>query len=299
MTVTRSFFITFIVAVLLVFQSALALTDTRAPSTKPKEIYGPQGEAIAIRIGNGGAGPTGILRALAEDYIKGRHGNFTIAWYQDISHNTLKQLQRGVIDIALVYEKKEADAAMQAGWATHYTPIFNDHFLIVGPKNNPAKLDKNDTAESAFAKIAGQGKAASRAMFLSRDDHSGTNVKEQTIWQSLGLKPWEDKSSWYYTFHVFPKDALIEADKKALYTITDRGTWLPNAKDLQNTVIYVQGGKTLLNPCFALTGKHPSPAAIGFLHYLHSDRAQQLIAAFGKARYDGQALFTRAMQQDF
>ena len=73
----------------------------------------------------------------------------------------------------------------------------------------------------------------------------------------------------------------------------------PSPNMLKNSVIYVQGGTALLNPCFALTGKNPTPTAIGFLHYLHSDRAQQLIADFGKDRYAGDALFTRSVQPEF
>lgn len=284
---------------LLFIQQAVASDDTRFLSAEPKEIYGNGVADIAVRIGNGGAGPTGILRALSEDYITENQIDSSIAWYQDISPNTLRQLEKKVIDIALVYEKKQANQALEAGWATHYTPIFNDHFIIVGPKKNPAKLKETDTAQEAFTKIAAQGKARSRLIFLSRDDNSGTNVKEQSIWRMAGEQPWVQDDIWYKKFHVFPKDALLEADKEALYTITDRGTWLSNRDALKNTVIYVQGGEFLLNPCFALLGEDPSSAAIAFLEYLTSARAQQLIENFGKDRYEGEALFTPANQHDF
>ncbi len=273
--------------------------DTRVISLEPKEIYGGSKENVQIRIGNGGAGPTGILRALAEDYLQSLHKNYSISWYQDISINTLAQLKKGTIDIALIYEKSQGDKAQEEGWATNETPIFNDHFLIIGPKNNEAKLVKSDSPATAFSKIARLGDKNSVRTFLSRDDNSGTNVKERSIWSSLNLKPWEDHSAWYFKHSVFPRDALLYSDQHSLYSVTDWGTWLSNKSDLKNLKIYVRGGEILLNPCFAVVGKNPSLETLIFLDYLKSERAQKLIAEFGKNSYGGSALFTRASKADF
>ena len=130
-------------------------------------------------------------------------------------------------------------------------------------------------------------------MFLSRDDHSGTNIKEQKLWAMSGRAPWEGDSPWYYKYHVFPKEALLKADEMTLYTITDKGTWLNNKNAIKNSVIYVQGGAELLNPCFALLTKKPTKRALDFLNYLKSKRAQALLETFGKDRL-GEALFTPA-----
>lgn len=289
-----------------------AVPDTRVLSSTAKEIYG-NAQNVKIRIGNGGAGPTGILRALSEDYLQMSGKKYGIAWYQDISINTLKQLKRGTIDIALVYEKIQADEAEKEGWAGHRTAVFNDHFLIVGPKNNPAGLDENDSAQSAFTKIAAlgektlgekkleekkQGKKKPQLVFLSRADNSGTNVKEQSIWMTANLKPWTGETSWYLKYPAFPKDALLNANRKGLYTITDRGTWLSSRNELQDSEIFISKGPNLLNPCFAMLGTKPSTEVLAFLKYLKSPRAQNLISNFGKEKYEGQALFTAAKQID-
>lgn len=279
--------------------SAHAQVDTRIISSEPKEIYGKKNAEIKIRIGNGGAGITGILRALSEDYLKVSGNKFAIAWYQDISINTLQQLKTGNIDIALVYERSQNETAQKEGWGSNYTRIFNDHFLVVGPKRNPARLEESDSPVTAFKKIYANGEKNKETIFLSRDDNSATNVKEQSIWQAANLKPWNGNKKWYYKYHVFPKDALLYADKNALYTVTDHGTWLANKNSLSNTKIYVSGNKSLINPCFALLGENPSKEALAFLNYLKSDRAQKLIANFGKGQYDGQAFFTPAQQLDF
>ena len=288
----------FLIFLTLFSHAAFADTDTTIVSLVPKEIYGAKTENIKIRIGNGGAGPTGILRALAEDFIKDSGVDYSIAWYQDISPNTLKQLKNGTIDIALVYEKSQGDQAQKEGWAMNYTPVFNDHFLVVGPKTNPAKLIQSDSAIVAFSKIAAYGKKKMQNVFLSRDDNSGTNIKELEIWRMAKLAPAETEPNWYFKYHVFPKDALLYADKNSLYLLTDFGTWLSNKDFTTNSQIYSQGGEQLLNQCFALLGNQPRSEAIAFLNYLKSERAQKLVAKFGTEKY-GEPLFTAAKQMDF
>jgi len=286
----------FILLMLVSFLSGAlsAADDTREVSLVPKEIYGSPSHNIRIRLGNGGAGPTGLLKALADDYIEEKSATYSIAWYQDVSPKTLEQLKNGVIDIALVYEKNQGDKAVADGWATHPTPIFNDHFLIVGPISNPASIATGDATEPCLRKIAQQGSLESYPIFLSRDDQSATNVKEQSLWTLSGLSPWTSTANWYFRFHVFPKDALIRAAGDGLYTITDRGTWLSTRAEISNCRIYVEGGEQLLNPCFALLGTHPNAETLEFLTYLTSIRAQHLISEFGKDIYQGDALFTSA-----
>lgn len=262
-----------------------AAVDSKQVSLKPKEIYGNEMDPILVRIGNGGAGPTGILRALALDYLQERNVKYEIAWYQDISPNTLKQLQSGVIDIALVYEKKQIKQALEEGYAVKDNLIFYDHFLIVGPRKNPAHLDIKDSAPIAFAKIYEAGQKKSQNIFLSRDDNSGTNNKEKEIWQMAGRKPWLGQNQWYYKFPTFPKDALLEADQKQLYTITDWATLVTAKEKLKNTVIYIKGSQLLLNPCVALLRKNAGAEGLAFMSYLKSARAQNIIADFGRDKY--------------
>ncbi len=284
---------------IILAQPAFATKNTQIISDGPKEIYGSAKDNIQIRISNGSAGSTGIFRVLAEDYLRLKGKKFSIAWYRNISVNSLKQLKSGAIDIALICEKSQGEAAQKEGYATHYAPVFNDHFLIIGPKSNPAKLDKSDSIQEIFLKISSFGERSAAPIFLSRNDNSSANVKEQFVWSSVGLKPWKTNAKWYAKYPVFPLDALAYTNDNSLYSITDWGTWLSNKNATSALEIYSQGGKTLFNPCFALLGKNPSQEALEFLNYLRSDRAQKLITDFGKDKYGGMALFTTSQQLDF
>ena len=280
-------------------QSPLA---SNALQTLPAEIYGADNAPVVLRVGNGGAGPTGILRALAEDFLTARQLPGAVAWYQNISRFTLQALHQQLIDVALVYEPESAQRAIRAGWAARAVPVFNDHFLLVGPQDNPAGLQPGDSARQAMARIAQQGELPpQRPLFLSRDDDSGTNHREQLLWVADGLMPWAEMPQlpWYQRAPVFPAAALQRADRQGLYTLTDRGTWLSQKAQLKNSRVWVQGGAELLNPCQALLSNQASPLARDFVDYLSSARAQQLIASFGVARFNGAALFTPAAQADF
>lgn len=262
--------------------------------TVPTEIYGPEGANLELLIGNGGAGPTCLIQALAEDFIKHAELHIQIGWIQTISRLTLENLKEGIIDISLTYEAEPELKAIDEGYATERTLIFNDHFILVGPKPNPAGIFKSDSVEDAFNKIA-----MSESRFFSRNDHSGTNEKERLIWSALQLQPWDASSdaSWYFSEHLFPADSLKKADKEGCYTLTDRGTFLMINESLSNTSVYLQNDIGFINRCHAMLQINPNPYAMLFLEYLKSERAQELISHYtGKAR---SPLFTRANQDQF
>jgi len=276
-----------------------AANENAVTTLNPTETYSiSTRNPILIRIGNGSTAANGIIRALAQDYLQMNKPKYALAWYQDTNSNNMKQLEKGIIDIALVYDRSSGYQALKAGWATNYTAIFNDHFIIIGPKENPASLDKKDTAITALTKIAKLGNEKSANVFLSRDDNSISNIKEKNLWKTAALQPWTS-STWYLESNSFPSEALLKVDESRLYTLTDWGTWLSNKASLKHSKIYVQGGDMLLNQCFALLGKNPNQETLDFLTYLKSPRAQQLIALFGKNLYGGFALFTPANQVDF
>ena len=67
--------------------------------------------------------------------------------------------------------------------------LFRDHFLIVGPPENPANLTENDDTKTIFSKLyasAEAGTADPPTRFLSRYDKSATNIKDSLLWINIG-----------------------------------------------------------------------------------------------------------------
>ncbi|KAF2088337.1 hypothetical protein K490DRAFT_40468 [Saccharata proteae CBS 121410] len=258
-----------------------------AVSSKTTQTYG-TGDVI-LRIGNGGAGYTGLVQALAKDHLSTptpRTGSIT--WVRNNSRNTQLALLHGYIDIALTYERDQEAIAVEEGWAVSAGCVFHDHFVLCGPTKDPANITSTASLQEAFRAIA-----STKSLFHSRSDASATMWKERKTWQQCGLAPWEDAaatSTWYQASPTTPPDAFTQAMNAGAYLLTDRSTLLRQTETAgaRDTTVFVEpthADDFLMNSCFALC----SPAEGGenavetksFVDYLRSDRAQALIARYG------------------
>ncbi|CAG9937165.1 unnamed protein product [Clonostachys rosea f. rosea IK726] len=283
-----------------------------AAAQEPAAIYdGGLGDGtngtIALRIGNGGAGQSGLVKELADAFIQDSVANgskpFTVAWVTSDTTYSIEYLKQGSIDVGITYNFAAEDIAVKQGIAKkdiYYA--FRDHFLLVGPKANPANISQSDDISTIFSNLhqAAEGAATTPpTRFLSRYDKSATNIKESLLWAGIGQVPWATAySKWYHQYIGFPIQALTAAILLEEYTITDRGTILSIDSELRNqTVIYKAGSDNatdpLLNPARLLIGeKAPNPEqATKFAEWLVSARGQKVITNFKK---DGQQLYSGA-----
>ncbi|KAM5344058.1 hypothetical protein ACJ41O_012595 [Fusarium nematophilum] len=294
----------FILSTCLLFGSCLAV--------EPTEVYSggfdhKNNDTIKLRIGNGGAGQSGLIKELANAYIKKRVADgekpFQVAWVKSDTYYSIQYLKTGDVDVGITYNEAAEQIAINQGIAkspSYYA--FRDHFLLVGPESNPANISKSDDISTIFANLheAAEGEPTEPPVrFLSRYDKSATNIKETLLWAGIGQVPWATAySTWYHQFIAFPIQALTAAILLEEYTITDRGTVLSLDADLRNqTVIYKAGSDDaddpLLNPAHALIGETAPNAkeADAFVKWLVSDKGQDVITGFKK---DGQQLYTGA-----
>jgi tungstate transport system substrate-binding protein len=190
-------------------------------------------------------------------------------------------------DVALVHapslEKKYvADGKLQ----NRRLVMYND-FVIIGPKDDPAKVAKLKSADAALKAIE-----HATAPFVSRGDNSGTHNLEKSLWKSAGIQP---SGPWYIESGQGMGATLGIAQERIAYTVTDRGTYLA----LQRRVtlpILVEGDRTLLNIYSVLEvnpANGPRVNAAGgkaFADFMVSAQAQKLIKSFGVEKF-GQPLF--------
>ncbi|KAH7018969.1 hypothetical protein EDB80DRAFT_699555 [Ilyonectria destructans] len=292
--------------------SALALGCSAA---KPEAVYdGGFGDKCAspcpikLRIANGGAGQSGLIKELANAYIKyevenGKEDPFQVAWYKSDTTYSIQYLKSGEVDVGITYNEAAEKIAIGQGIATspsYYA--FRDHFLFIGPPSNPANISKSDDILAMFSHLqqAAEGEPTDPPVrFLSRFDKSATNIKETLLWAGIGQVPWATAySTWYHQFIAFPIQALTAAIKLEEYTITDRGTILSLDEKLRNqTVIYKAGSDKaddlLLNPAHLLVGKKAPNAkeATKFAKWLVSKKGQAVVTGFKK---EGEQLYSGA-----
>lgn len=207
----------------------------------------------------------------------------------------LKLGQDGNADVVLVHARAQEDQFVAEGWGVDRRDVMYNDFVLVGPRQDPLRIKGMATAADAFKAIA-----ARQAAFASRGDKSGTHAKEKSIWKQAGIEP---QGNWYNSLGQGMGDALIFANEKLAYTITDRGTYLSMRDKLSNLAIMVGGDsiaqntdKSLLNPYGVIAvnpARHPHvkfDLAEKFIDWITSPETQNRIGGYGADKF-GQPLF--------
>ncbi|KAI1918551.1 hypothetical protein LOZ58_002459 [Ophidiomyces ophidiicola] len=269
--------------------------------------YSSANSPVRLRIGNGGAGQSGLVKALADAFIQSEieagSKPFRVAWYKSDTTVTINYLKVGTVDVGITYSAVAENISIQQGIAESRHYAFRDHFMLTGPPSNPANLTKSDDIMNMFSSMhtaAEAGKSDPPVRFLSRYDKSATNIKEASLWLSIGQVPWATAySTWYHQYITFPIQALAAAIQLKEYTVTDFGTYLSLPRGLRDQmVIYKKSTDNaddlLLNPAYLLVGTRASDGDIAklFAKWLVSQNGgQKVIRVFKK---DGQVLYSPA-----
>jgi tungstate transport system substrate-binding protein len=164
--------------------------------------------------------------------------------------------------------------------------MYND-FVIIGPKDDPAKIRSMKSATAALKAIAG-----AKGNFVSRGDKSGTHTLERALWKSAGIEP---KGSWYIEAGQGMGATLGIANERQAYTISDRGTYLAFKKRVSLPIL-LEGDRALLNIYSVLevnSANGPRVNSAGgkaFADFMVAPQTQEVIRKFGVEKF-GQPLF--------
>lgn len=195
--------------------------------------------------------------------------------------------ERGEADVLLVHAPADEQKLVASGAAVNRQLVMHNDFVLVGPPGDPAGIKNAPSAADALAKIA-----ASKAIFISRGDDSGTHKRELSLWKEKGIAP---QGSWYQETGSGMGQTLRVASEKGGYTLTDRGTYLALKKDLQLAILF-EGDPLLLNIYHVMQiNPEKFPAVNGegakaFVVFLTSPEAQAVIEKFGVDKF-GEPLF--------
>jgi tungstate transport system substrate-binding protein len=194
---------------------------------------------------------------------------------------------KGDADVVLVHapslEKKyAADGAL----LNRRLVMYND-FIIIGPKDDPAKIRSAKGAMAALQAIAN-----GKVNFVSRGDNSGTHTLEKALWKAAGIDP---KGSWYIEAGQGMGATLGIANERNGYTITDRGTYLALGKRVSLPIL-LEGDRALLN-IYSVLEVNPangprvnSAGGKAFADFMVAPQTQKVIQNFGVEKF-GQPLF--------
>ncbi len=205
--------------------------------------------------------------------------------------------QKGDADVLLVHDRPAEDKFVKDGYARERFDVMYNDFIIVGPRNDPAKISGMKMAKDAFKAIMD-----TKSIFASRGDKSGTNSKELSIWATLNVTPTKDMP-WYNALGQGMGETLLFSNDKGAYTLTDRATWLAQQSKLSGLTVLVGGkninenaDKNLYNP-YGVMAVNPDKfpgvkydMAMNFVKWITGVDEQKVINSYGVDKY-GQQLF--------
>jgi tungstate transport system substrate-binding protein len=200
----------------------------------------------------------------------------------------IKNAQNGDGDVLLVHAEPAEEQFVADGYGVaRYDVMYND-FVIVGPSSDPASIAGTADGAGALHKIA-----ATKSVFASRGDNSGTHKKELRLWKAAGVDPSPASGTWYRETGSGMGATLNAAVGMSAYALTDRGTWISfkNKGDFEIVVegdqdLFNQYGVILVNPQI-----HPhvkAQAGQAFIDWLLGAEGQAAIAGY---QLGGQQLF--------
>jgi len=214
----------------------------------------------------------------------------------------LRQAKNGDVDLILVHSPTLEKSFLEQGYGVCRKIIAYNFFVIVGPKEDPAKIEGANVTE-ALKRITEYGEKQNGKIWISRGDNSGTHQKEKSLWKLAGYNYTEiSKESWYADAGSGMGQTLLMADEFQAYTLSDIGTYLKYSKENRITLsTLITEEKELFN-VYSVIAVNPKQHlnvnfndTITFIKFLISEEGQDLIENYGKDDF-GQSLFYGAVR---
>jgi tungstate transport system substrate-binding protein len=189
---------------------------------------------------------------------------------------------KGDADVALVHAPALEKKYVADGKLLNRRLVMYNDFVIIGPKDDPAKIRSAKTSAAALKAIE-----QAKASFVSRGDNSGTHSLEKTLWKEAGVEP---KGSWYIEAGQGMGATLAIANERNAYTITDRGTLLALNKRVVLPIL-IEGDRALLN-IYSVMEVNPangprinSAGGKAFADFMVASQTQAVIKNFGLEKF--------------
>ncbi|HUI92723.1 MAG TPA: substrate-binding domain-containing protein [Chitinivibrionales bacterium] len=197
------------------------------------------------------------------------------------------------VDVMMGHDQEAEEQFIKDGFAVNFRQVCYSDFVLVGPKEDPAKVKGVKDALEALKIIA-----KAKANFCSRDDSSGTHSLEMRLWKMVKIKPAGD---WYIKTRVGTSETLVIAAKKRAYFISQWASF----KQMEETVDLVPlvEDTTKLFTNYDIMAINPERfpkanyvSAMLFIGFITSPEVQKYIADFGIEKFHRQSFIPLAVK---
>ena len=243
---------------------------------------------------------TGLAEAISEKFKE--KFNTEVRFIPKGTGGAILDAKSGASDAIIVHAVGSEEKFMNEGYGVNRKVFAYNFFIIVGPENDPAGI-KGLEPQKALQKIVEAGRAG-KAIWVTRDDNSGTNKKEIKLWAAAGYDYEElKKEGWMRSTGQGMGDTLKYTTSEDVrgYTLSDTGTYLKYKKEgLIDLEKLVDKGEELTN-VYAIILINPEKIegkdferASKLAEWLVSDEGQEFIGNYGKDEF-GVSLFSPAV----
>jgi tungstate transport system substrate-binding protein len=222
---------------------------------------------------------SGLLDELVQSFHKS--SNIEVLPIAAGSGQVLEMARRGDLDIVIVHSPKAEDELVADGFGLKRHTFMQNNFVIAGPPSDPANCKGAKTVNEALHRIV-----AANSTWLSRDDESGTNVREQQLWNAAKINTSDWASKRLIKTGQGMGATLRIAGEKSGYTLTDNAT-LVMQQATHGLRICFEGDETLANVYSMIVvnpQKNPHAnitAASAFVDFVKRKETLKLISNFG------------------
>ncbi|MGH0028238.1 MAG: substrate-binding domain-containing protein [Myxococcota bacterium] len=202
----------------------------------------------------------------------------------------LRMGREGNADVLLTHAPSAEDALVASGEALDRRPFMENHFVIAGPKEDPAGVAGAATPEDAFRRIHDAG-----APYVSRADDSGTHKREVALLEGAGLPADGGWEGFAKTGQGMGLTLQVAGERRA-YVLSDIGTFL--AFESRIDLVALSKPAPSLRNVYSVMRIDPEKfsrevdlaGASLFAEYLLDPETQRRIGEFGTERF-GRPLF--------
>lgn len=218
---------------------------------------------------------SGLMTNLIDDFKKQSGRDVTIVAGTDI----YDRARAGEADIVIShYGFSEVERFVQAGYGWWPRPVFSNQMVIIGPKDDPARIRGATSAIEAFRRLA-----EAKATFVPNALPAVMNLTDY-LWESAG-RP--DKTGWFLEATESKGRAITLAEEKGGYVIWGAAPFLQFVQKHETQMQILVANDPIFQRimCSVVVNPDKVPGAneegaTVFEEYLLSPRAQSLVAAF-------------------
>jgi tungstate transport system substrate-binding protein len=217
---------------------------------------------------------SGLLDSLAAGF-RSAHPELHLRVTVSGTGEAIEHARRGLADVVITHAPEVERQVLAEGIVLDRRELMHNSFVIAGPPADPAAIRGMTDAAAALARIA-----RSDARFVSRDDRSGTHLRELALWAAAGIEP--PGGERYIRAGVGMGDALRIADQRGAYVLTDSATLVTLGRGLSLEPL-VSGDSRLRNTYSVMRAAAAPDSAAGrvLVDWLVGDDAEDVIRSFG------------------